>query len=249
MGMRKNKQCLWLRSHVHACTTPSAIVFLDLRRDVYLSLALRHLSALESLIGGWPRSTPQSGAEPETGMAAAEVAQLLLQRELVTADEGAGRSANPATTAGLALPSVPFQDIFLRQRSPEKVSAVDVCRFLRACLRARSLLSAGIESAVSRVATRNAGNACAPTDEDLRHALATTLKFRRLRIWFFKADGHCLLHALALIEFLACYRIYPCLVLGVRTDHWGAHSWVQLRDCVLDSSPERARFYTPILVA
>jgi len=125
----------------------------------------------------------------------------------------------------------------------------DALRFLYACSRARKVLTEGLEGAVSRIAVRNAANTCPASIEDLKKAQEVTASFRRMRIWYFKADGRCLFHSLALAEFLFLYRLYPQLVLGVRTDRWAAHGWVQLGDCVLDSSPEKARFYTPIFVA
>src|ERR1700679_490019 len=72
--------------------------------------------------------------------------------------------------------------------------------------------------------------------------------FRRLRPLLFAAEGHCLIHALTLIRFLSNYQFYPEWVIGVTTQPWGAHSWVQWENYLLDTNPEKVCAYTPILV-
>jgi len=72
--------------------------------------------------------------------------------------------------------------------------------------------------------------------------------FRRLRPYVFAAEGRCLLHALTLVRFLSQYGFYPEWVIGVATQPWGAHSWVQWESFLLDTNPEKVCGYTPILV-
>jgi len=72
--------------------------------------------------------------------------------------------------------------------------------------------------------------------------------FRRLRPLLFAAEGRCLLHALTLIRFLSKYEFYPEWAIGVTTQPWGAHSWVQWGNYLLDTNPEKVCAYTPILV-
>ncbi len=71
--------------------------------------------------------------------------------------------------------------------------------------------------------------------------------FRRIRPYLFVAEGHCLLHALTLVNFLSIHGEFPCWVLGIRTDPWGAHSWVQQGVYLLDTNPEKVCSYEPIL--
>jgi hypothetical protein len=72
--------------------------------------------------------------------------------------------------------------------------------------------------------------------------------FRRMRPFIFAAEGRCLLHALTLIRFLRGYGFYAEWVIGVATRHWGAHSWVQWGDYLLDTNPDKVCRFTPILV-
>jgi hypothetical protein len=71
--------------------------------------------------------------------------------------------------------------------------------------------------------------------------------FRRLRPYFFTADGQCLFHALCLVLFLRRHGIVPTWVIGVKTGQWQAHSWVQEGPYLLDTNPEKVCEFTPIL--
>ena len=72
--------------------------------------------------------------------------------------------------------------------------------------------------------------------------------FRRLRPFAFAVEGRCLLHALTLMRFLGKYQLHPEWVIGVTTQPWGAHSWVQWEHYLLDSNPEKVCGYTPIMM-
>ena len=44
------------------------------------------------------------------------------------------------------------------------------------------------------------------------------------------------------------YAFYPDWVIGVTTQPWAAHSWVQWGGFLLDTNPEKVCAYTPILM-
>jgi hypothetical protein len=71
--------------------------------------------------------------------------------------------------------------------------------------------------------------------------------FRRLRPFFFSAEGRFLLHALTLVKFLSRYDFHPDWMIGVTTQPWGAHSWVQWGNFLLDTNPEKVCGYVPIM--
>jgi hypothetical protein len=86
---------------------------------------------------------------------------------------------------------------------------------------------------------------CSAVRED---ALAEKVaSFQRLRPYWFAAQDQCLFHALALRHFLRAYGIAVSWVIGVRTLPWGAHSWLQTNNCLIDATPEEVREYVPIL--
>jgi len=91
---------------------------------------------------------------------------------------------------------------------------------------------------------RRSNNSCAVEHETLRQLLAI---FHRLRP-FYARKYLCLFDSLALVEFLAYYRLYPQWVFGVVAEPFGAHCWVQNDQYVLNDRPEYVRGYTPIMV-
>jgi hypothetical protein len=52
---------------------------------------------------------------------------------------------------------------------------------------------------------------------------------------------------LVLVEFLSIYGLHSTWVVGVQTMPFGAHSWVQIDDCVLNGPVNYVRAFTPIL--
>jgi hypothetical protein len=58
----------------------------------------------------------------------------------------------------------------------------------------------------------------------------------------------CLYDSLALVEFLAHYRLFPQWVFGVMAEPFAAHCWVQQDDRVLNDSVDYVRGFTPIMV-
>ena len=84
-------------------------------------------------------------------------------------------------------------------------------------------------------------------DIDLQRTVELVSVFHRLRPYGFAAKDQCLFHALALLKFLAYYKIHPTWVIAVRPTPWAAHSWLQLGTLVLDCTPEEVSGYTPIL--
>jgi Transglutaminase-like superfamily len=72
--------------------------------------------------------------------------------------------------------------------------------------------------------------------------------FGRLRVFLFSHNEECLHDSLALLEFLARYRIFPGWVFGVRARPFVAHCWVQYEDIVFNDTVEHVAGYTPIMV-
>jgi len=130
-----------------------------------------------------------------------------------------------------------------------RVTAAHVVNFAKAFAEARlSLALRPFEATVERVRARKAIRG---RDLDACHALQVGVMvdvFRRLRTFVFAAEGRCLLHALTLVNFLARCDFYPEWVIGVSTQPWGAHSWVQWGDFLLDTNPEKVCQFAPILV-
>jgi hypothetical protein len=63
----------------------------------------------------------------------------------------------------------------------------------------------------------------------------------------YSATDECLFDSLVLGEFLAAYDIHPTLVLGISTNPFEAHAWLQDAHIVVGDRPTRVKRFTPIL--
>jgi hypothetical protein len=235
--------------HVHVCVTSEGSVLLDLKRDKYLGIAREETEILALVVQGWPRplwTATLEGAAVWVEARAAELCGSMLESGLLTrrADGGAA----------------PLRIGYRRDMQGDWISVGDEVevngtitwrhwmRFTRAYLWARSSLAwRPFLATVEEVRMRKAG-ACLTKPWHLSEVAALVDVFRRLRPFWFAAEGRCLLHALTLIRFLGKHEFYPEWVIGVTTQPWGAHSWVQWGDYLLDTNPEKVCAYTPILV-
>jgi hypothetical protein len=76
----------------------------------------------------------------------------------------------------------------------------------------------------------------------------TIAAYERMRLLAFTAYKHCLYDSLTLVSYLALEGQFPRWVIGVQTNPFGAHSWVQCGATVLNDQHERVRRFRPILV-
>ena len=130
-----------------------------------------------------------------------------------------------------------------------KIRPADVVRFLVACVTAIYLLrTKSMVEVVRRVAAHKERSGVHAAPFDTTRTAELVAIFRRLRIYAFTASGHCLFHSLALRHFLASYSVFPSWVVGVKTNPFAAHSWLQLNHYVMDATPEELGSFTPILI-
>lgn len=235
----------WLRRHVYVCAPQDSVVFLDVKRDRYFGLSGRQLEALSMVVEGWPSvQRPSSTIQSISISQAIHVADQCVAAGLLTQDLTAGK---PAAPPALSL-TADLVSVGVDVRSCGRVRPLDTLHFIIACLRAVSLLRfRPLEAIVRRVAGRKQQAPSNSTSDSLETLVTLVCKFRKLRSFLPTDKDQCLFLALALIEFLAHYRQFPTWVIGVQTNPWAAHSWVQQESLVLDASPETVRFYTPIL--
>lgn len=78
-------------------------------------------------------------------------------------------------------------------------------------------------------------------------ALEIADAFARTDLIFGRTD-RCLSRSMAFVAVCNWRRLYPSLVIGVRTNPFTAHSWVQHGDRVLNDTVDNVRIFSPILV-
>jgi hypothetical protein len=235
--------------HIHVCVTCAGSVLLDLKRDKYLGLGREETELLANAVPGWPNPSWQCriGRDENAILRATNALCESLVADGVLARIAEGKQARVV--------------VALRDMRGEWISIGDELevRGRMALRHVRNFLSAfgwaryslarcpfGVVvdevSAIKRWRERDMDRC------DLRKLAAMVDIFRRLRPLAFAAEGRCLLHALTLMRFLSKYQLHPEWVIGVTTQPWAAHSWVQWGSYLLDSNPEKVCGYTPIMM-
>jgi hypothetical protein len=224
----------FLPPHVHFCQRGDAFVFLDLKQDDYMLVNGPAAAALKMLT-----------LQPARILTAADQhlhddLLELIQGGLLITESNTGRTLAP-THASIAV------ECLVERQALRDVSVTpgQVVNFVAACTVAKaSLRWRKIEDTVMSVANRKKKHSSEPFDaECARHLTAVFLKLRS----FFPANYLCLFDSLALLEFLAKYRVFPDWVFGVRLEPWAAHCWVQYQHRTLNEDAEEAANYTPIM--
>jgi hypothetical protein len=223
--------CYFLPRHVHFCYVGQALVFLDLEHDDYTLVKGDAVAALKAISRVRPTIDP-------TSQCSAAIRELL-DGGLLTTDQYGGRDIAP-THFGVSTEQL----VDAESATNGTATAERVFRFIAACtsaalqLRCRTLIQT-----INAVQARKT-KCAAPLDLELARELTAT--FRRLR-GFVPINYVCLYDSLALIEFLAAYRVFPTWVFGVKLEPWAAHCWVQEGRLCFNEDVEEAAGYVPIM--
>lgn len=223
----------FLPLHVHFCRRGDDLVFLDLKQDDYTLINGPTAAVLKALV--------PSGRLDEARPEAADALQELLTGGLLVTDPSHGKSIRP-TQAEVALEPLidPESEPRVRLRISHFYSFIAACTTAAARLRWQR-----IEHTVKAVERRKARHGTEGSF-DMDAARDLTAVFHTLR-GLFPRNYLCLFDSLALIEFLARYRIFPTWVFAVRLEPWGAHCWVQQGQFIYNEDVETAAGFTPIM--
>jgi hypothetical protein len=247
--------CFRIAAHVHVCVTGDGSVVLDLARDKYLGLGPLESELLAGAVSGWP--TPSWTPVLDGAGTCEEDARRLC--ESLAADgllaSGGGATTMPASEQVRIDMQADWDSVGDELEVRSRLRAQHVLQFIWAYLSAwYSIRRRPLLETVETVRAKKRsglGAVCAvhPGDpDDIFRVAAMVDVFRRLRPWVFAPEGRCLVHALTLINFSRGWQVYPDWVIGVSTQPWGAHSWVQWGKFLIDTNPEKVCQFTPILV-
>lgn len=240
--MQSDDERYWTPHHIRAAVTPTGVVLLNLKQNRYLGIGMPQARALAALATNWQEVSTTTHALPaESHSVAATRAVALVDAGLLSRSppEIGFDAARVDLTAHLT--SIGRQERAVAALRPHHiVNFIRACRWAKRVLRSRSLYSVACE--ISATKRTRAALVC-----ESQRTIELTCVFRRLRPYAFESRDRCLFHALALLRFLAHYRLHPTWVIGVCARPWMAHSWLQLDHCILDSSPEEVCGFTPIL--
>lgn len=223
----------FLPRHVYFCRRGEAFVFLDLRRDDYTLVGGHAAAALRVLSS---KEQPD-GSKRKLSLALSE----LLEGGLLTTDRDAGTEITP-TVVELAM-----EHLVDAECAPDiHVTVVHIWRFVTACTKAAIRLRCErLKDTVEAVEQRKARHLLSgPIEiEKARELTAVFLKLRSI----FPRNYLCLYDSLALIEFLAGYRMFPSWIFGIKLEPWAAHCWVQEGPFTFNEGVEEAAGYTPVM--
>lgn len=231
-----------LATHVFVCRDEDYIVVLDLKQDRYFALDAAKTAMLPTVVPGWP-VTAQRGTDATVGGAVEEALRPLVRRGWLLEESTGARAATPV--------SVPKPEAQLTgggDARTEKLSLRTLFAFVVASIFAKAALRFWtFDRVVRRVAERKARHSNASEPLDIERARGLVEVFERMRVFLFSTREQCLHDSLAVIEFLAHYRIFPTWVFGVRARPFAAHCWVQHADVVFNDTVEHVSTYVPIM--
>jgi hypothetical protein len=235
--------------HIHVCVMGTGTVILDVRRDKYLGIGREDSELLADAVVGWPQPLWQRsicrGAHAILQATNELCESLLADGVLERIPEG------KKARVVVALPDMRCEWISIGDEIEVRgrVTLRHVRNFLAAYVWARySLARRPFSVVVAKIRAKKPSRLRDMDRCQLRKIAAMVDVFGRLRTFVFAAEGRCLLHALTLMRFLSKYQLHPEWVIGVTTQPWGAHSWVQWENYLLDSNPEKVCGYTPIMM-
>ena len=233
-----------LADDVFFCLADKRYVFLDLRRDQYLSLNRRNTDRVMAFFSG----PVEMGSETRTERSIEDcykthrVVQTLIDKGIIVT---AGESGKTVEITTVDTPESALLDEGRNYKPVVRLRHWII--FLRASIKASwKLRFHSMKRTVQSIDRRKQryNDSHSVEQETLGQLLAI---FHRLRP-FYARKYLCLFDSLALIEFLAYYGLYPQWVFGVVAEPFGAHCWVQSDQYVLNDRPEYVHGYTPIMV-
>jgi hypothetical protein len=232
---------LQLAGHVRACCADGHVILLDLLHNKYVGIGGEQLPALARAIEGWPVSPDATGQQSAPTDIQALTAPLLAQG-LITSAMTAGP---PTATLEEPMHSLNAADS-VQHRA---VRWRHLSCFIRSTATASAWLRWRSLAAIAHiVAARRARLVTQDDPTSIEATRELVAAYLRLRPFAFTAHDRCLHDSLTLIHFLTSKRVPANWVIGVRTQPFGAHSWVQSGDTVLNDQHEHVRRYRPILV-
>jgi hypothetical protein len=225
----------FLSKTAHVCVSGAHVVFLELASGQYFGLPIVRARGLGQRIAEWPLDSWAD--EPCDD----ELLRRLIERGLLTDQQTDGKPASPVS---LHLSTQWLGDT--RPAQPPAIRWLHVWRFVNAVLFAQlALRCCRLDTLVKRASRRKRSSAAPSSADDL---ISLMTIYGRLRPWLYARHDNCLMHCLALLEFLTHYDIHPDWVFGVRAAPFQAHSWLQHAGRSLTDSPLKLDRFTPIMV-
>lgn len=234
---------VYLQPHVYCCELDDGLVFLDVLQGKYSALNAAQLRNVRPLLAVSTSPSENSTAYNDPAETLHRAEQLIASG-MFTRDEKRGKPVLPVELE--QSDAVDFQGAVSDE---PRIGFRDFAYMLAAVTYAALQLKL---CSFERIVAHFEQHARLPPKQIVtlhaRQVEPLVNVFRRLRSFFYTAEGHCLLDSLVLMHFLRCYGMKATWAIGVATRPFGAHSWVQYGDVVLNDTLDHARKFKPILV-
>jgi hypothetical protein len=233
----------YLQSDVFLCRGRWHWVILDATHNKYFCIDRRQFESLGPWLHGWEKTIEDSEhrvAEPPDDAGA--LANMLVSRGILSER---AEGAKPARATAYALPN-DGACVNSPLRSLGSTCTHAPSFFISATRASRQLRDQPFQSVTEFVRARKRRNEgpARPFNFERAHSLISVFDSLRL---FFPRPYQCLFDSLALINFLARFRLYPDWVFGVMAEPFEAHCWVQAGGVVLNDTIKRVSAFTPIM--
>lgn len=227
--------------HIATCKTPEGVVLLDLKKQRYFGLDDLQASLLGIVVNDWPCKPPPNATDAYCASDAEQLANELSANNVLSKFPPGASDTKPLTIARNAVSHADVLD------SGSMLTIKHLVAFFASYLIASVLLRfRTLEQIKRRVVDRKSRHISSSNKTPRYSTDQLSAVFRRLRPLIYTSADHCLFDSLALLEFLALHRYFPNWVIGVRTQPFGAHSWLQNEATVLNDDVEHVQFFTAI---
>ncbi|MDR7256287.1 hypothetical protein J2X47_000448 [Sphingomonas sp. BE270] len=214
-----------LRDQLHYCYSGGRAIFLDATDGRYFCLPATGETAFLAFHKGDANDD--------------QVGWLRSKNILIEPDGRLGH--NSPSTRGILVPSEQLE--FLGRPTALDIMAATMARVMVQAL----LKHRGFEWAYRSVIAAKAKHGSTAESDDSQDPAAIAAAFQATDLLMGNTN-RCLPRSLAFLRLCITRGHLPSLVLGVRTNPFTAHAWVQIGNKVLNDTVDKVRVFTPILV-
>jgi len=217
-------------------------IILSAKRDRYLCVADAELTSIGDRLHGWRKPSDSTERPSPIAVESDKLVESLINNGVITGNRAIGK---PFAESEYPAP----EDCIGASKSTTSVhiSLSLILRFFLACAKVDwRLRTKALSRTLAGIERRRLRTDLSSAIGDAPHASTVIAAFQRLRPLYPRAYL-CLFDSLALLEFLAGFRLLPRVVFGVVADPFQAHCWLQDGSTVINDELERVGKYKPIL--
>jgi Transglutaminase-like superfamily len=232
----------YLSKDCFVCRMGCYWIILSAKRDRYLCVAHADLASIADQLYGWQKWTDSTVGPPPIGAEKNKLVESLTISGTITSNPTNGKSFAESEC------SAPESRIEASDSTvPARVPLIWMLRFFLACAKVDwQLRTKALSGALARIERRRLRADSSSVIDNAPRVSTLIAAFQMLRP-LYPRSYLCLFDSLALLEFLAGYRILPRVVFGVVADPFQAHCWLQDGSTVINDELERVSKYKPIL--